>query len=226
MARASLPSGQTIEASLERYGTGLLNIAATRLPRGKDAPSLPGYWLSHLALGHEAACGTRGGGGGGCTADCVVPLIDRLGRPGGPPLSRLFYAAKATRGEREAGCEGLAMSTTAIFSSKGGGVRPRANGHPTVKPIDLMRWLVRLVTPVGGVVLDPFTGSGSTGCGAVLEGRQFIGIEREAAYLPIARARLAHWAAVAARPLPVGTGDSGQAGVSPHTERLRTMRST
>lgn len=118
-----------------------------------------------------------------------MQLIDRLGAVGSPPLSRLFYAAKATRAEREAGCERLATSTEAIFSSTRGGVRARANVHPTVKPIDLMRWLVRLVTPERGVVLDPFTGSGSTGCGAMLEGRQFIGLEREAAYLPIARAR-------------------------------------
>ena len=56
-----------------------------------------------------------------------------------------------------------------------------------------MRWLVRLVTPPGGTVLDPFTGSGSTGCAAVLEGFDFVGVERDAAYVAIARARLAHW---------------------------------
>ena len=72
---------------------------------------------------------------------------------------------------------------------------PVANVHPTVKPIDLMRWLVQLVTPSGGLVLDPFVGSGSTGAAAVLEGARFIGIEREAAYVPIARARITHWAA-------------------------------
>jgi len=70
---------------------------------------------------------------------------------------------------------------------------PRQNSHPTVKPIALMRYLVRLITPLGGTVLDPFTGSGSTGCAAVLEGFDFIGIEREAAYVEIARRRIAHW---------------------------------
>jgi site-specific DNA-methyltransferase (adenine-specific) len=64
------------------------------------------------------------------------------------------------------------------------------NNHPTVKPTDLMRYLCRLVTPPGGVVLDPFTGSGSTGKAAVLEGFRFIGIEREAEYVEIARARI------------------------------------
>lgn len=73
---------------------------------------------------------------------------------------------------------------------KGGNAK---NHHPTVKPIDLMRWLVRLVTPPGGIVLDPFTGSGSTGIAAHLEGMEFIGIEREAEYLAIAEARIAWW---------------------------------
>lgn len=67
---------------------------------------------------------------------------------------------------------------------------PRKNIHPTVKPTDLMRYLCRLVTPPGGVVLDPFMGSGSTGKAAMLEGFQFIGIEREAEYLKIASARI------------------------------------
>ncbi len=77
---------------------------------------------------------------------------------------------------------------------------PVANIHPTVKPIELMRWLVRLLTPHGGLVLDPFTGSGSTGAAAVLEGARFLGIEREAIYLPIARARI--------KPGPRADGDA------------------
>jgi len=198
LARAPLDRGQTASDSLERYGTGALNISATRLPRGGVAGAT-GYWPSHVLLGHSVGCHSAATG---CQPGCVVPLVDRLGPPGRPPLSRLFYAAKATSAEREAGCETLARSTAAIFSGTAGGVRPRANLHPTVKPLDLMRWLVRLVTPIGGVVLDPFAGSGSTGCGAVLEGRQFVGIEREATYLPIARARLTHWATLATdRPL-------------------------
>src|SRR5699024_9513607 len=70
--------------------------------------------------------------------------------------------------------------------------RPRVNGvaHPTVKPLDLMRWLVRLVTPPGGTVLDPFAGSGTTAEACVIEGFQHIAIEREADYLPLIKARL------------------------------------
>src|SRR6185436_19729643 len=66
----------------------------------------------------------------------------------------------------------------------------RANHHPTVKPTDLMRHLVRLVTPTGGTVLDPFLGSGTTGLAAEMEGFAWIGIEREAEYVAIAEARL------------------------------------
>jgi site-specific DNA-methyltransferase (adenine-specific) len=77
---------------------------------------------------------------------------------------------------------------------------PVANIHPTVKPLELMCWLVRLLVPSprsaghGAIVLDPFAGSGSTGIAAVLEGARFLGIEREAVYVPIARARIKHWA--------------------------------
>jgi DNA modification methylase len=81
--------------------------------------------------------------------------------------ARFFYCAKASRADRG-----------------------DDNRHPTVKPTALMRYLCRLVTPPGGIVLDPFTGSGSTGKGAVLEGFRFIGIEREAEYVEIARARI------------------------------------
>ena len=82
---------------------------------------------------------------------------------------RFFYCAKASKADRGDG-----------------------NAHPTVKPTDLMRYLCRLVTPPGGTVLDPFMGSGSTGKAAVLEGFNFIGIEREAEYIDIARARIEH----------------------------------
>jgi DNA modification methylase len=92
----------------------------------------------------------------------------------GGSAARFFYCAKASRAERNAGLEN--------------------NGHPTVKPIALMRYLVRLTkTPTGGVVLDPFMGSGTTGIACVLEGREFIGIEREPEYVEIAEKRIAHY---------------------------------
>ena len=118
-----------------------------------------------------------------------------------PPF---LYAAKASRRERNAGCEGLEERHAPKGNHIGrdlsnpknhlGGLQgsQQSNHHPTVKSQALMRWLVRLVTPPGGVVLDPFMGSGSTGVAALAEGFGFVGVEASAEYLEIARARIAH----------------------------------
>jgi len=113
--------------------------------------------------------------------------------------SRFFYCAKASRAEREAGLSGpeSPMLWSAGTQNPGSFQSPNThraarNHHPTVKPVALMRWLVRLVTPAGGLVLDPFTGSGTTGIACALEGFDFLGIEREAEYVEIARKRIAH----------------------------------
>ena len=87
--------------------------------------------------------------------------------------SRFFYCAKASKKERNAGVDN--------------------NNHPTVKPIDLMRYLCRLITPPEGTVLDPFMGSGTTGIAVCLEGFNFVGIELDESYLEIARNRISHW---------------------------------
>ena len=105
--------------------------------------------------------------------------------------ARFFYCAKATRKERNEGLQdpgpqfkhGATLRKVENTTTKG-------NTHPTVKPIDLMAYLLRLVTPPGGIPFDPFMGSGSTGVAAMREGFQFIGIEREEQYLEIARARI------------------------------------
>ncbi len=76
----------------------------------------------------------------------------------------------------------------------------KTEAHPTQKSLALMDYLVRLITPPGGTVLDPFAGSGSTGCSAVRLGFDFVGIEREAEYAEIACKRIAHWARAASRP--------------------------
>jgi site-specific DNA-methyltransferase (adenine-specific) len=78
-----------------------------------------------------------------------------------------------------------------LFGTKIKG-RDNGNTHPTVKPTELMSYLVRMVTPKGGTVLDPFMGSGSTGKAAVREGMKFIGIEREKEYMEIAKTRIEH----------------------------------
>lgn len=186
----------TIGANVEAYGTGALNIDATRLVeqryRHATTGELVGRWPANVMLGHEPDCDAI------CGKECAVAEIDRANPDTRP--SRFFYAAKASRAEREAGLDRLPRSRSPIFSGSGGA--PRANLHPTVKPITLMRWLVRLVVPTGGVVLDPFTGSGSTGIATVLEGRQFLGVERETTYTDIARARIAHGLAQAAEKRP------------------------
>ena len=134
----------------------------------------------------------------------------------GGSAARFFYCAKASKKDRDEGCEHLPEHQEGLQLPRGkcpdcgtwknageeqckcGGKwemtsnpPPKArNNHPTVKPTALMRYLCRLVTPPEGIVLDPFMGSGSTGKAAVMEGFQFIGIEREAEYLQIAKARI------------------------------------
>lgn len=90
--------------------------------------------------------------------------------------SQFFYVAKASRIERESGINSLNGE--------------RGNTHATVKPIELMQYLIRLVTPSNGIILDPFMGSGSTGCAAMLENMQFVGIEINEEYVKIAKNRI------------------------------------
>ena len=174
LARA--PFTGTTQRNLHKWGTGALNTEASRVN---------GYWPAHVALSHTDHC-TRAM----CAPDCATGLLERQ-RDG---LSRLFYCGKTSTHEREAGCEQLPAQLVKLYNGHHHPPRVRRNTHRTVKPIDLMRWLVRLVTPPGGTVLDPFTGSGSTGAAALLEGRRFLGIEREPEYVDIACARLTHWA--------------------------------
>lgn len=123
--------------------------------------------------------------------------------------ARFFYAAKASKAERDAGLEGMPIVRRASLNAMGdepaAGIDPVSerftgsvrNTHPTVKPLALMEWLVKLVTPKDGCTLDPFAGSGTTGKAAANTGRRAVLIEREAAYADIARRRTAE---------PLGTG--------------------
>ena len=98
--------------------------------------------------------------------------VEYPGDKGG--ASRFFYCAKPSKREKTAGLEDR-------------------NHHPTVKGVDLMRWLIRLITPSGGLVLDPFSGSGTTGIAAHLEGMVFLGMEQDASYVDLANQRISHW---------------------------------
>jgi site-specific DNA-methyltransferase (adenine-specific) len=113
--------------------------------------------------------------------------------------SRFFYCPKTSKTDRNEGLEHLEDKLTqgmranagpALVGDDEGGRTTAKNNHPTVKPTDLMLYLIRLVTPKGGITLDPFMGSGSTGKAAVRGGFDFVGIEREEDYMEIATARI------------------------------------
>lgn len=157
----------------------------------------PGRWPANLAHdGSAEAVAPFPGAGGGMARDEMTPSgHDAPVKFGYSPerhqfaygdvgsAARFFYCAKANADERAGG-----------------------NDHPTVKPINLMRWLCRLVTPAGGVVLDPFAGSGTTVVAAILEGFSAVAIEREESYCEIAAKRIE----AAARGLSMADMDSGQ----------------
>ncbi len=186
---ARRPSDDTVENTIARHRTGALNI---------DASRTGGRHPANVIASHTAACTAEA-----CAPDCAAALIDAAAESGrarsGPRIqaSRLFYCPKVSRRERDAGCDHLPAGPLELFPNadrKHRRARPAHNTHPTVKPLELMRWLVRLACPPGGLVLDPFCGSGSTGAAAALEQRSFVGIEIDAGYAHVARARIAHWA--------------------------------
>jgi site-specific DNA-methyltransferase (adenine-specific) len=240
----------TVAENVLKYGTGGINIDATRVgtetvtintfdngakPFG-DAIGEPftsresvGRWPANIILDEHTAqlldeqsgisksppTYTRKADGFGKTSygigEAAGKVSINFGDGGG--ASRFFYVAKANKKDRNEGLDNLVAQESA---GKGNGLGrlcaicgasilkpcecpdrtfvnpPKQNFHPTVKPTALMQYLVRLVTPEGGTVLDPFTGSGSTGKAAILEGKQFIGIELTEEYLPIIAGRLEH----------------------------------
>jgi site-specific DNA-methyltransferase (adenine-specific) len=205
---ARKPIEGTVANNVLKWGTGGLNIDGSRIgtetisthnaPRGSFAGGEPdrgsdtssykehtGRWPANIILDPYTA-----------------ELLDEQS-----DASRFFYVAKASKRDRNEGLEDL-QERQAVGG--GGGVgdylddvnsasgkfgsekAPAKNFHPTVKPTDLMRYLVKLVTPPNGTVLDPFTGSGSTGKAAILQGFDFIGIEMTEDYWPIIEGRLKH----------------------------------
>jgi len=198
--------GKSSDGSSCVYG----NWGTQRSPREKQRNQQLGRWPANLIHdGSEEVVGlfpqTKTGV---CPADGVGGYEGGLRRRDQRPAinggdsgsaARFFYCAKASKADRDEGCEGISERLTMRYGEKAQGPLPQQtprkpvpqrNHHPTVKPTALMRYLCRLVTPPGGIVLDPFAGSGSTGKGAILEGFRFIGIEREAEYVEIAKARI------------------------------------
>lgn len=192
---------------------------STNIRAGGGSASALGRWPANVVLDPEAAemldaqSGTLISGAGptrrgpGKTRNSYGDFAGQesveLGRGvnvGG--ASRFYYCAKPSKAERNAGLNHLtkksggsnARGFTADVANGNDRNAPTHNHHPTVKPLELMQWLCRLVTPKGGIVLDPFCGSGTTGRAAVAEGFSFVGIELDPEYAAIARARIADYA--------------------------------
>lgn len=171
-------AARTLLDNVLAHGSGAIHVDACRTPElGGGA----GRWPSNLALSHLPECEE----GGDCPEGCAVAALDAQTES----VSRffpVFYAPKAARVDKERGARTLGRRSLSDALKK-----KRANMHPTVKPGSLMRWLVRLITPAGGIVLDPFAGSGSTGVAAMEEGCRFLGVEQAAEHATVARRRVA-----------------------------------
>jgi site-specific DNA-methyltransferase (adenine-specific) len=196
----------TVAENVLAHGTGALNVDGCRVAHGDDVDlsavqrtsqnGRPEAWRMNKAQnGREIQTyKTAGRWPANLIHDGSEEVVGLLN-----DAARFFYCAKASKRDRDEGCEGMEARARKAYS---GPVTsdprmtheqqrlPSRNHHPTVKPTDLMRYLCRLVTPPGGIVLDPFMGSGSTGKAAMLEGFDFIGIERDPEYVKIAEARI------------------------------------
>jgi len=194
------PLAGTVAANVLAWGTGALNVDGCRV--GDDVVGWGGGQggspdpTQSKGRNYRMAAGEARPVTGRWPANLVHDGSEEA-TAGLGSAARFFYAAKASRSERDAGLD----DSTAAMRNDGRQTdidnpyqrgKVLRNPHPTVKPVALMRWLCRLVTPPGGVVLDPFAGSGSTGVAAVAEGFSSILIERDAEYVEIIRRRLAH----------------------------------
>jgi site-specific DNA-methyltransferase (adenine-specific) len=157
----------TVAQNVLTYGTGGLNVDGCRV--GEE------QMKQAVCAGRWPANFIHDG------SEEVLGLFPEVGHSS---AARFFYCSKAPLAEREAGLTGDSAAS-------------RRNHHPTVKPFYLMRHLVRLATPPGGIVLDPFAGSGTTGVAAVYERMRFVGIEQLEDYAKIAASRISHHEEVA-----------------------------
>ena len=207
VARKPFAKGDTVAANVLKYGTGGLNIDASRVAGNIQSVPQPNFkgsvFSGEQGRSDVMSDNTKGRWPANIILDeYTAGLVDEQSED----TSRFFYQAKASKRDRNEGLEEL-PSKGKVFNGQNpesagmaeGSVedkfttKPASNFHPTVKPTTLMEYLIKLVTPAGGIVLDPFTGSGSTGKAALLNGFQFIGIELTEEYLPIIEGRL-KWA--------------------------------
>lgn len=208
-------SEKTVAANVLKWGTGGLNIDASRIGDGKDrtqgGPSgggntfnqligktleraSGGRFPSNLILSHSPECEEDQ-----CSMFCAVWMLDEQsgksnsgGKRGGETRVDKVVIFGNDTGQQNHTTYGDKGGASRFFycAKVSPGERGKENKHPTVKPLKLMRYLCRLVTPPGGTILDPFLGSGTTGLAAKQEGFQFIGIEKETDYLAIAQCRI------------------------------------
>ncbi len=201
---------KSIAENVLKYGTGAINIDESRIEGEK--PSVPNAKFHNHTFADTDNVNTGIGYGSGRNgemsdntkgrfpANLIHDGSDEVVELAGES-ARFFYCAKASKKDRDEGLDhmeeqqfvqwqtGNGASGKPSSMSEGRDTK-RKNTHPTVKPTDLMKYLVRMVTPKGGAVLDPFMGSGSTGKAAKLEGFDFIGIEMDEEYFQIAQARI------------------------------------
>lgn len=187
----------TVAANVLQHGTGALNIDGARIGRVAGDVSIAGKRTATFGT-QETQSGGDGSGGWKQNDEGRWPANVITDGSIDTEWVRYFYCAKPSRAERDAGLEILPLSARPTMGQGIGGQPDQSlannkNFHPTVKPIALMRYLVRLVTPPGGTVLEPFAGSGTTLAAAILEGFNAIGCELTADYLPIIEGRIA-WA--------------------------------
>jgi site-specific DNA-methyltransferase (adenine-specific) len=172
---ARKPFNSSVLDNVLQYETGAMNIDGCRVPG--EPLTYPGGGIDRLTFNQGEPDKWDGslveGHAGGRYPHNVIGEVEGH--------QKFFYCPKASTAERNFG--------------KASNAADSKNNHSTVKPVDLMAYLVRLVTPKGGLVLDPFCGSGSTGMGCVQEGMKFVGIELDASYSEIARRRIAAWQA-------------------------------
>ena len=208
---ARKPLVGTVAANVLEWGVGGMNIDGCRVGRADGDESHAGHRTATFGTQNTLSGGDGSGGwsqndGGRWPAnlihdgsDEVLELFPEERQSGS--AARFFYCAKAGKKERNHGLDDMPdrrqdeddYVRAGTTNPRNRSQLARKNHHPTVKPVALMRYLVRLVTPPGGTVLDPFTGSGTTGIAAKLEGFGFIGIEQDPDYLAIAKARIASW---------------------------------
>jgi site-specific DNA-methyltransferase (adenine-specific) len=192
---ARKPFKATVAQNVQEWGTGAINIDGCRIETdnnlngGGYSGGTPKTMFSGLGrLQPNEYIQPDGRWPANVLHDGSAEILQGMGE-----AARFFYTPKACKDDRDDGCEMMEEMPSRCMQSpdtRGRPIPTKSNIHPTVKPTDLMRYLCRMVTPTGGIVLDPFTGSGSTGRGAVLEGFRFIGCEMDADYIEIAKARI------------------------------------